>query len=64
MALKELLMHVPDPTGYQAFVGLLRNLKVEKCVGLLDVLGRLILIPNSVFILQTYSSKLYGGSTN
>ncbi len=25
--LKELLMHVPDPTGYQAFVGLLRNLK-------------------------------------
>ncbi len=26
MALKELLMHVPDPTGYQAFVGLLRNL--------------------------------------
>ncbi len=25
--LKELLMHVPEPTGYQAFVGLLRNLK-------------------------------------
>ncbi len=25
MALKELLMHVPDPTEYQAFVGLLRN---------------------------------------
>ncbi len=26
--LKELLMHVPEPTGEQAFVGLLRNLKV------------------------------------
>ncbi len=26
MALKELLMHVPDGTGYQAFVGLIRNL--------------------------------------
>ncbi len=27
MALNELVMHVPDPTGHQAFVGLLRNLK-------------------------------------
>ncbi len=30
VALKELVMHVPDPTGYQAFVGLLRNLKQKR----------------------------------
>ncbi len=28
--LKELLMHVPEPTGYQAFVGLLRNLNYDQ----------------------------------
>ncbi len=45
--LKELLMHVTEPTGYQAFVGLLCNLNTFAFCGSFRA-GELVVIPSQL----------------